>query len=183
MKFSTGLAFAAVMSLTMLDANGAMAYAPHSGVVTPHRQALAPLGFYLFCLKNPNQCRPGGNASMTSDANVMSLLKQVNLSVNSSMRPKADAHGDAWTLGASAGDCEDYVLNKRAALIRKGLPASALRIAYVKTAGGADHTVLVAIVGTTSLVLDNLTNQIRPIAKSGLTLISMSGASPTRWNG
>jgi predicted transglutaminase-like cysteine proteinase len=182
MKFSTGLAFAAVMSLTMLDANGAMAYAPHLGVVTTQRQAIAPLGFYLFCLKNPNQCRPGGNARMAMDTNVMSILKQVNLSVNTSMRPKADAHGDAWTLGASVGDCEDYVLNKRAALIRKGLPPSALRIAYVKTAAGADHAVLVAIVGKSSLVLDNLTNEIRPLAQSGLTLISMSGATPTHWN-
>jgi predicted transglutaminase-like cysteine proteinase len=177
MKFSTGLAFAAVMSLAAVDGNGAMAAGPVA------HQALAPIGFYLFCLKNPNQCRASGSASVATSPNTLSVLRQVNISVNTSMQPKADAHGDVWTLGASAGDCEDYVLNKRSALIRKGMPASALRIAYVKTGSGADHAVLVAMVGKSALVLDNLTNQILPLGQTGLRVVSMSSATPTLWNG
>ena len=172
MKFSTRLALAAVFCLVSVETGAAAAYA---------QRATAPIGFNLFCIKNPSQCRPGGKASISKSPRMLWLLRQVNLSVNKAMQAKADSHGDVWTLGAAVGDCEDYVLNKRAALIRDGLPPSALRIAYVKTRSGAEHAVLVAMVGTTRLVLDNLTDHIGPLARSGLTLLRISGTTPTNW--
>lgn len=176
------LAAAAAVALT-ISTGASMAYAPTSGFSNSHthRAAVIPMGYSLFCLQNPNDCRASGPSTASVAPSVLATLRQVNLFVNTTMRPHSDGARDVWTLGASSGDCEDYVLNKRADLIRKGVPASALRIAYVKTRSGEGHAVLVAMVGRQKLVLDNLTNQIRPLGQAGLTLVSMSTANPMRW--
>jgi predicted transglutaminase-like cysteine proteinase len=143
----------------------------------------APLGYQLMCLKTPAACRAGGSSKMRVDEGTMATLKRVNMRVNSNIRPKNDARGtDVWTVNASSGDCEDYAITKRAALIREGLPPSALRIAYVKTRNGIGHAVLVVKTSQgVDLVLDNLTQAIRPLSQSGLRLISMSSADPLKW--
>jgi predicted transglutaminase-like cysteine proteinase len=184
MKFPVLTAAAAAFTLAALSTGSAFAYAPYSGGLSLHQvhhEAIAPLGFALFCLKNPDQCRSGGRAEIDPRSDTMSILHQVNLRVNRTMRPQADTNGDVWTVGATAGDCEDYVLNKRAELIRRGLSPSALRIAYVKTSDGRDHAVLVAKLNGSSMVLDNLTNQILPMGRTGLHVMSMSGADPLSW--
>ena len=87
-----------------------------------------------------------------------------------------------WTVSASAGDCEDYVLTKRHQLIRAGIPASSLRIAYVKTRRGEDHAILIVKTNGKDLVLDNLTATIRPLSQTGYRVISISGANPLKWS-
>lgn len=53
-------------------------------------------------------------------------------------------------------DCVGYVLAKRDALIRAGLPAEALSPAVVRTRGGVSHAVLIVTTTDGDLVLDNL---------------------------
>ena len=53
-------------------------------------------------------------------------------------------------------DCVGYVLAKRAALIRAGLPAEALSPAVVRTRGGVSHAVLIVTTSEGDVVLDNL---------------------------
>jgi predicted transglutaminase-like cysteine proteinase len=142
----------------------------------------APLGYKLMCLQNPAECRSGGTAKMALSATRMAQLKHVNARVNSRIRPRHDAAGDdVWTVEAKSGDCEDYAITKRHELMRAGFPASALRIAYVKTRWGEDHAVLIVKSSRGDLVLDNLTGKILPLSQSGLRLISMSGADPLDW--
>jgi predicted transglutaminase-like cysteine proteinase len=188
MKYSVLFAAAAIAAL---GSGNAFAYAPASGLLSGHgyhRQVIPPLGFSVFCLNNPDQCRPTSSAtasirpSRQPQPAVMGLVQQVNLQVNHSMRPVADPGADVWTLGATVGDCEDYVLNKRAALLHKGVPADAIHIAYVKTPAGADHAVLVVMSGGRSMVLDNLTDHVLPMNRTGLTFVSMSGANPLQWS-
>jgi predicted transglutaminase-like cysteine proteinase len=143
---------------------------------------LPPLGFQLFCLKNPDQCRAGGSSSQSLNSGVLRQMRQVNDTVNHTMRARNDVGVDNWTVGGGSGDCEDFALTKRAALIGQGLSASALRIAYVKTRSGEDHAVLVVHTNRGDYVLDNLTSQIKTLASSGLRVISMSGANPRSWN-
>ena len=50
----------------------------------------------------------------------MDTLKSVNNRVNRAIAPRGDRR-DEWAINVSSGDCEDYALTKRAALIR-GLP-------------------------------------------------------------
>lgn len=142
----------------------------------------APLGYQLMCLEHPGECRSGGQSSIVVTDDVMSILKRVNSSINRSIKPRRDMGADVWTINASSGDCEDYVLAKRRALIKSGLPASALRIAYVKTRSGEGHAILVVKTDGKDLVLDNLNGKVRPLSQSGYRIISMSGADPLVWS-
>lgn len=143
---------------------------------------LPPLGYQLMCLKHPKECQGGGKASIEATGEVMAILKRVNGQVNRAIKPRGDGRADVWSVGVASGDCEDYVLAKRRALIKSGLPAGSLRIAHVKTRKGEGHAVLVVKTGGRDLVLDNLTNTIKPLSQTGYRLLSMSGADPLKWS-
>ena len=157
-------------------------------VVAPTTPSLAgskhaPLGYQLMCLKNPQECKGGGASKVPATEALMATLKRVNGQVNRSIRPRNEAGGaDVWTASASVGDCEDYVMAKRRALIKSGVPSSALRIAYVKTRQGEGHAILVVKTNGQNLVLDNLTGAIRPLSQTGYRIVSMSGANPRNWS-
>ena len=142
----------------------------------------APLGYQLMCLKTPQECEGGGASSVEATTELMATLERVNARVNSSITPRDDAGADVWNASASSGDCEDYVLAKRRALIKSGLAASALRIAYVKTREGVGHAILVVKTSKGDFVLDNLTRAIRRLSQSGYRIVSMSGADPMSWS-
>ncbi len=136
----------------------------------------------VMCLKNPAECKGGGKAKVDLTADVMSTLKRVNGHVNRTIKPRYDSGADVWSASTSSGDCEDYVLAKRKALIKAGIPASSLRIAYVKTRRGEGHAILVVKTSGKDSVLDNLTASIKPLSQSGYRIISMSGANPRSWS-
>jgi predicted transglutaminase-like cysteine proteinase len=142
----------------------------------------APLGYQLMCLQNPAECQGGGASQISATKAIMATLKRVNVAVNNAITPRRDGKADVWTVSASVGDCEDYAITKRHHLIKAGLPASALRIAYVKTRSGEGHAVLVVRTDKGDLVLDNLVGAIKPFSQSGLRMISMSGANPGKWS-
>ena len=140
----------------------------------------APVGFQVFCLQNPSYCRGGGGGEVALSDAVRRAIGDVNTAVNRAIRPKSEAR-DTWSVGVRQGDCEDYVLAKRAELIRAGLPAGALRIATANTPQGVGHAVLVVRTSQGDFVLDNLTNQVKPWDKTGLRWVAMSGSNPMRW--
>ena len=82
---------------------------------------------------------------------------------------------DYWNIPQSRngerlrGDCEDFVLAKRAALIARGLPSDALSIAMVTTAWKESHAVLLISTDRGEYVLDNLDQRILPWAATSLT--------------
>jgi predicted transglutaminase-like cysteine proteinase len=165
-----GLVFVAALSMTAITAPAAQA-GKH-----------APLGYQVMCLKTPEQCRGGGKAKVEVTNNLMATLKRVNGHVNRTIKPRNDSGADVWSASTTSGDCEDYVLAKRSALIRAGVPASSLRIAYVKTKRGEGHAILVVKTNGKDLVLDNLTATIRPLSQTGYRIVSMSGANPRSWS-
>lgn len=142
----------------------------------------APLGYQLMCLKSPQECKGGGSASVKATEDVLQTLKRVNAHVNRAIKPRNDRGADVWTASATSGDCEDYVLAKRRALVKAGFSASALRIAYVKTRSGEGHAILVVKTSQGELVLDNLNGSVRPLSQSGYRIVSMSGANPMSWS-
>jgi predicted transglutaminase-like cysteine proteinase len=105
---------------------------------------------------------------------VWALVNKTNETVNRGIiqRTDADTYGvaEVWTTplesGAKYGDCEDYVLEKRRALLAAGLPASALSIAVVDTVGGQTHAVLLVNTHEGEYVLDNLTPWVLPWNKT-----------------
>ena len=115
------------------------------------------------------------------DASAASALSAINLSVNRSIKPAAD-RGDVWSAYAQSGDCEDYALAKRQALIAAGWAPSHLLIAVVEDPLAGPHAVLIARTDRGDLILDNLTDQILPWAETGLTFISrQSEKLPAMW--
>ncbi|MEQ7153961.1 transglutaminase-like cysteine peptidase [Brevundimonas aurifodinae] len=91
------------------------------------------------------------------------LVNGVNRRMNRGIRNASDARlygrEDHWTLPTgdqAQGDCEDYVLAKRAGLIAAGVPAEALSIAIVETAWGESHAVLLLASDQGEYVLDSL---------------------------
>ena len=143
----------------------------------------APAGFRVLCLNYPSECRGGGATRLQYSSAVMEVVTRINATVNARIRPKADPGADIWSVNVATGDCEDYVMTKRHALIGAGLPASALRIAWVKTRSGKQHAVLV--IKTTDqgdLVLDNLSGSIRSLPQTGYRVLAISGPDPKVWS-
>jgi predicted transglutaminase-like cysteine proteinase len=112
--------------------------------------------------------RPAAGLRMTWTA--WRLINRVNARINRAITSRADlqtyGRADVWTTplksGVGFGDCEDYVLEKRRALIGAGLPASALSIAVVATRRGESHAVLLVDTQHGEYVLDNLTPWVLP---------------------
>lgn len=142
-------------------------------------KAPPPLGLQLFCLQAPRLCA-GTAAEVRLDSAVERLLQSVNSSVNSSIQPRRRS-SEIWELGARSGDCKDYAMNKRAELIARGLPAGALRLAVGLTSRGEGHAVLVVRTNKGDYVLDNLTNEIKPVGRTGHRLLSISSPDLRRW--
>ena len=160
------------------------AFSPDVEVSTPrlatYGVASAPIGLIVFCMQQPEYCRGGGAEQLRLTSDIMNKLQRINHSVNRGIHPRSDK-GDVWSVNVSYGDCEDYALTKRAKLIASGLPASALRMATVRTRTGEGHAVLVVRTDKGDYVLDNLSGEVKAWNRTGLRWIAMSGASLLSW--
>jgi predicted transglutaminase-like cysteine proteinase len=126
-----------------------------------------PIGHAEFCDARPDECQPNANpvSAIALDDTHWNQLLQVNAYYNSTIVPVTDADlyqvDEFWTYPNGYGDCEDYALAKRRALIDAGWPASTLLIAVVREANGNGHAVLLVRTDRGDLVLDNQEGMIR----------------------
>jgi len=177
--------FAAVVSAIAVfgTVDAAFANRGGQGFVQESVSSNGPMSFQVFCGFYPQECQPGGASKISMDENILRILTRVNSRVNRSIRPKLDNPlVQVWRINPSSGDCKSYAISKRHELIRAGLPASALRIAYVKTRQGQGHAVLVVKTNQGDLTLDNLTGEIKPFHQAGYRVVAISGADPRRWS-
>ena len=137
-----------------------------------------PIGWSQFCDDNPNDCRTPRSAQtvMRLDDRAWSELLTVNLKFNQAIEPVTDQDQfgviENWDYAKTGkGDCEDYVLEKRRELIKRGWPLSALLITVVIDKEGGGHAVLTVVTDRGEFVLDNQTDKVLPWSKSGLTFI------------
>jgi len=125
-----------------------------------------PIGARQFCTERPEECRP-----LEEPAKLMALtnalrsdLLEINDTLNSTVVGVTDEayynKREFWTYPDGFGDCEDYALAKRKALIERGWPSSALLMALVRQSNGNAHAVLVAVTDGGDFVLDNLVADI-----------------------
>jgi predicted transglutaminase-like cysteine proteinase len=138
--------------------------------------ALAPFGHTRFCLQHPEECTRtmrrvtfrGGDIRLTP-ARWADLLA-VNADVNFSIAPERNMGGiltEKWVLSPQSGDCNDYAVTKRHALLARGWPSRSLLLAEVVTKWGEHHLVLVVRIRDGDLVLDNIDASIRPWKQTG----------------
>lgn len=137
-----------------------------------------PIGWSQFCADNPGDCRTPRSAAtvMRLDEKAWSELLTVNLTFNRAIEPITDQDQfgvvENWSYATTGkGDCEDYVLEKRRELVRRGWPISALLITVVIDKDGGGHAVLTVVTDRGEFVLDNQTDKVLPWSKSGLTFI------------
>ncbi len=129
--------------------------------------AQPPYGFVSFCERTPQACAQGAQEEQRFFASParMAELDAVNRAVNHEIEPVTDLEQygvtDHWTIPATKGDCEDYVLLKRKRLMELGWPASALLVTVVRDERGEGHAVLTARTIQGDFILDNKTDEIR----------------------
>jgi len=141
--------------------------------------ALTHPGMTQFCASYSSQCRIERTDRVQLTDNLLATLQQVNSRVNASIRAVADRPGqDRWSLNPASGDCEDFALSKRAALIRAGVPAGVLRIGVTKTRRGEPHAVLIVRTSQGDYVLDNLRERVSTLGSSGYRIQFMSTHNP-----
>lgn len=143
---------------------------------------MAPFAFIRYCVANPAACRASEQRIIAWTPQNRALVAAVNYRVNRSIVPMNDAGEDVWQANVVAGDCEDFVLTKRQALLEAGLPASALRIAVATTASGEGHAVLVVKTSAGDFVLDNRFNRMLAWHNTDLHFIKIASAeNPRLW--
>jgi predicted transglutaminase-like cysteine proteinase len=148
---------------------------------------LAPFQHVRFCLRYPADCKsdPAENDRITLNDGTSELIDRVNRDVNASIIPTPKGYGsnlqDGWTISPAMGDCNDYAVTKRHQLLQNGLSAKALRLSVVKTVSGIGHLVLVVVTNKGDLVLDNLTETIRPWQNTDYHWLKIQSATDARF--
>jgi predicted transglutaminase-like cysteine proteinase len=148
---------------------------------------LAPFQHVRFCLRYPSDCKssPTENEHIELNAETFELLKRVNHDVNASITPVFKSYGsdlqDGWTIAPVVGDCNDYAVTKRHELLESGLPAKALLLSVVKTSSRIGHLVLVVVTTKGDIVLDNLTETIRPWQNTDYQWLKIQSANDARF--
>lgn len=126
-----------------------------------------PIGHAQFCATNPGECIINGSfvETETLTEKKWRQLLEVNSEFNTSIIPVTDEElyqvAEFWTYPNGYGDCEDYVLAKRRALINLGWDPSTLLITVVRQSNGEGHAVLMARTDRGDLVLDNQESLIK----------------------
>ncbi len=155
----------------------------------PGNESRPPIGWVMFWQAQPLECQPvrSTTKAITLTSASWAELVDVNLRMNRSIEPLTDQEQfgvpERWTYAKTGkGDCEDYVLEKKRELVRRGWPASALLITVVLDKDGGGHAVLTVITDRGEFVLDNQTDRILSWSESGLTFIKRQSASnPNHW--
>ena len=147
------------------------------------RPEMAPIAFLKFCMAYKDQCQStSSDALITLTSEIWDEISSVNSAINRRIRPDADKGAFDWSLDTSFGNCNDYAVQKRKALLDLGLPASALSLATVTTPGGIGHLVLTLRTDRGDFVLDNLRASIVAWNRTGYRWHKrQSAADPQTW--
>ena len=102
--------------------------------------------------------------------NSYSIAERINSDVNASVTYKSDLEQfdtpEFWVKAGQYGDCEDYALAKREALLQAGWPKDKLGLCVCYTQLGEGHCVLWVDTDKGSFILDN--NYAFPVKPSEL---------------
>lgn len=180
------LKFAVTVATITMIAQNAEARSP--AFMDAGKLTSIPIGHYMFCKKHPDECRTrtrGDVRIQLTQSNWQSIL-DINHQANSQITAitDADLYGteEHWTYPVNAGDCEDYVLIKRKALMNAGWPPAALLITVVRQPNGEGHAVLTVRTDRGDLILDNLEAEVKLWSETPYTYIKRQSKNHTgKW--
>jgi predicted transglutaminase-like cysteine proteinase len=147
-----------------------------------------PVGAAGFCKAHAADCakprKPVAAASL--DDTRWSQLVSVNNAINTAVVPVTDEEyykvSEYWTYPDGYGDCEDFALAKRKALIADGWSPSTLLMTVVRQPNGEGHAVLMVRTDRGDLVLDNQDGRILLWNETPYQFLKrQSQANPTQW--
>lgn len=136
------------------------AFAPAGGITS------IPVGASEFCKSHRDDCtaNPNATAAMPLTEARWNELVQINNVVNSAIIAVTDEDyykvAEYWAYPDGYGDCEDFALAKRKALIEAGWSPSTLLMTVVRETKGTGHAVLMVRTDRGDLVLDNQDGRI-----------------------
>jgi predicted transglutaminase-like cysteine proteinase len=178
-----GLAFGLLLAMAASDAAAQNQTSMMTGELTSQ-----PIGHYEFCKANPAECsirvRDAGPLPLNSA--LWKEIVDVNRAVNASIKPMNDydlyGKDEVWAFPRAAGDCEDYVLEKRRELTRKGISLADLLITVVRKPDGEGHAVLTVRTNEGDFILDNLNDTVKPWDTTGYRYLKRQSTTHTgRW--
>ena len=148
-----------------------------------------PPGWVDFCARQPSEC--SGPTTVPGELALswgawMDLVR-INTWVNETIKPLTDIKHwgvvERWSYPDDGyGDCEDYVLLKRAMLMRLGFPRGALLVTVVRNQKNQGHAVLTVTTDKGDYVLDNQNHNIVLWSETGYRFIKrQSQANPNVW--
>lgn len=175
----------AVASLTIPSASHAAGqlHGPH---LIPKFTADPPIGARDLCLRFQWACSPRRGSGPLPETK-LKLAKQINSSINRKVRQITDdrQYGlrEYWTLPTKrGGDCEDFALLKKAALMQQGFAPENLLIATVLDHRRNNHAVLILRTHGGDYVLDSATNQVRLWSKTRYSFLKVQDPNaPHQW--
>lgn len=130
--------------------------------------AREPMGWTDFCKRYAGECdaRPLEPQTVVYDVKTRRAVERLNREVNAQIEPATDfemwGQQERWDYPQDGrGDCEDYVLLKRKALMEMGLPRQALLITVVTDLQGDGHAVLTLRTDRGDFILDNMNDEVK----------------------
>jgi predicted transglutaminase-like cysteine proteinase len=147
-----------------------------------------PIGHYEFCERYPAECK-----IVSRNTNVLKLTPKlwqqiiaVNDSVNTRIKPATDmevwGREEYWEYPVTAGDCDDYMLEKQRELMALGIPANTLLFTVVRQPNGDGHAVLTVRTDRGDFFLDYLDERVLAWNKTDYTYLKrQSTANSGSW--
>jgi predicted transglutaminase-like cysteine proteinase len=183
-RLATIAAILSGLFVTSVEATGA----GHEPFMATAGITTRPTGHNDFCRRNPSECRVktrvGPRVHLTAER--WNELVEVNNLVNWAVTPVTDeelfGREEVWVYPTNKGDCEDFVLEKRRDLIKRGWPVGSLLITVVRQTNGDGHAVLTVLTDRGDLVLDNLEPQVKVWSQTEYQYVKrQSEADSGRW--
>jgi predicted transglutaminase-like cysteine proteinase len=180
-----------VLAFLLVAASASLAAAepPRSTAAIAIEATTPPVGWVQFCQDHPRECdRPDARpAKARLDERRWKQLLRINRAVNDEIDPVSDLEQwgqlERWSFPVTGkGDCEEYVIAKRARLLAAGWPRQSLLITVVRDHKGDGHAVLTVVTDRGDFVLDNQQVRVKPWTETGYRFVKrQSQENPDRW--
>lgn len=147
-----------------------------------------PIGHYEFCRANAKECsiktHDKGPLHLTDV--VWKQITGINKAVNDAVQAMSDfdiyGKDEVWAYPKGVGDCEDYALEKRRALMQRGISLSNLLMTVVRKSDGEGHAVLTVRTDKGDFILDNLNPDVLEWERTGYRYLKRQSSGHTgRW--
>jgi predicted transglutaminase-like cysteine proteinase len=163
MLFSKKILFMAVFAAVLL-----MSHVSQANSMATGEFVVPPMGFVKFCVKNMDDCLYKGDANKKAIMSLkkFSAIEKVQSGINREIKPQTDLVSvglkESWDYPQQrgGGDCEDYALAKKQALVALGFPKETLLLTTALTEEGEHHVVLTVATNFGDFILDNRRDEV-----------------------